>query len=345
MRFSLGLVLIVVALWMASGQSIISAPRWGHSAALIDTRLYVVGGRSGINGSTSPLASDNFVASIDISQSFNTNSPRWVFVSTSGDQPNLMTNGTMAVDANRKRLILFGGELDGHDSPSDAVWTLDLAQRTWKLESRKGAPEPRRVSAAVALDEAHIYVYGGIDGKDKNQQKKFDDLYKLSKSSLSWSKCKKAAGTNSALFRHTLSYVPGRNILLSIGGASDDSLASMDKLSWYNPEKDEWGQTRPTATPLFRGANTALWSLASASSSLAAAISVATLLQRCGGVGYDHVYMVKASGEERARRTVRALGYYGHGHLRPGSPDTVFLRTVRQLRNQILRHQMGLMPT
>ncbi|RKP09292.1 hypothetical protein THASP1DRAFT_22848 [Thamnocephalis sphaerospora] len=259
MRFSLGLALAATASWMASGQSTAPKPRWGHSAALLGSSLYIVGGRSGTSGSKSPLASDNFVVSIDTSQSFNTESPPWIFISTPGDKPNPVTNGALQADASHKRLMLFGGDLDGHEGPSDAVWTFNPVQRTWKLESRKEGPEPRRAGAAVASDGTYIYTYGGVDGEDKSQPEVFDDMYKLSKNSFKWSKCKNATGANSALSQHTLSYVVKQKKFVSIGGANNASLASMNKINWYNPEKDTWGtSTARGSIPLPRRAHSSV---------------------------------------------------------------------------------------
>ncbi|RKP09293.1 hypothetical protein THASP1DRAFT_28918 [Thamnocephalis sphaerospora] len=241
MRPRLWLGLVVVAPWMASGQSIIPAPRWGHSAALLGGNLYIVGGRSGTNGLTSPMASDNFVISVDVSQPFSTNSPPWTLVDTLGDKPDPLMDGILEADASRKRLVLYGGSLGDKKSQSNPVWTLRPLEHTWSIASSDDGPKPRRINAASASVGTYIYAYGGVSVSDSGQPERFNDLYRLSKDSLKWSSRKSATGNAGALFQHTLSYVPGRNILVSIGGADATDFASMSKINWYDPEKDTWG--------------------------------------------------------------------------------------------------------
>ncbi|RKP08787.1 hypothetical protein THASP1DRAFT_29433, partial [Thamnocephalis sphaerospora] len=240
MRSILCLALVAAAPWMVAGQAITPTARWGHSAALLNNNLYIVGGRSGNNGSTSPLASEHFVLSMDVSQPFDTKFPPWMLVDTPGNKPDPMMDGVVEVDTKNGRLILFGG-LGAQTSQSNAVWTLRPTSRSWSSDSNGNGPTPRRGNAGSASVNNDLYVYGGVSSDSSARTDKFNDLYSLDKSSLTWTNHKKATGNNSAPYQHTLSYVPGRKLLVSIGGTGDNNLVPMDQINWYNLEQDVWG--------------------------------------------------------------------------------------------------------
>lgn len=83
------------------------------------------------------------------------------------DGPSGRKRASMAQDGSRNRLLLFGGDGNGHCDERDETWTWDGVTETWKevlIAPLPGAKPPKRTRAAMAYDAATdtVVLFSGV---------------------------------------------------------------------------------------------------------------------------------------------------------------------------------------
>ena len=159
-----------------------SESRWGQGAAVVDNLLYVYGGKTDQFGSYSytsaPTTNDLFT--LDLSQSFHSESPSWQYVCGSEDsstrQGQQLAWHTLSA-YNTSQLLLFGGD-GGPNSPivlpseANSANLLDVGgsdEPTWINEQEGWAGQPsRRIHHTATSIGGKVYIVGGErdDGSD-----------------------------------------------------------------------------------------------------------------------------------------------------------------------------------
>jgi N-acetylneuraminic acid mutarotase len=130
---------------------------------------------------------------------------------------------------------LFGGK-DANEFVSD-VWIYDPAHENWDSTSVPDIPTARADAAVIRYDNM-IYVIGG---RDKKGSKREVELFSLD--SREWSVAKSLRGPRSGLSAVTL------NDTLLIFGGVDSEGNYIDKVEWYNSDKDRWENYRSQMIP------------------------------------------------------------------------------------------------
>ncbi|RIA92193.1 hypothetical protein C1645_820989 [Glomus cerebriforme] len=123
--------------------------RFGHSASVIGSKMYIFGGQS--NGYYL-----NDLVAFDL-QSLNYGVAQWEFISPLNDPPTGRSGQTIC--AYNDKLYVFGGT-DGEKYYND-TWYYDIQTNTWGELSCIGyIPSPRKNHGAAIIDDI-IYIFGG----------------------------------------------------------------------------------------------------------------------------------------------------------------------------------------
>ncbi|MBS1824809.1 MAG: hypothetical protein JST93_05780 [Acidobacteria bacterium] len=131
-----------------------------------DKRIYMFGGRD-----TRPV-NDLWAYSIDAG--------RWTQLRPSGGPPAARFGHTLLFDAQRRRLLLFGGQAGGFFSDT---WSYDIARNTWQQVAPGGSGPNERYGHSAVLDAARdrmIISHGFTD------EGRFDDTWALNLSTNRW---------------------------------------------------------------------------------------------------------------------------------------------------------------
>ncbi|MFN7937216.1 MAG: kelch repeat-containing protein [Bryobacteraceae bacterium] len=131
-----------------------------------DKRIYMFGGRD-----TRP-ANDLWAYSIE--------EGRWTQLRASGGPPAARFGHTLLLDAQRRRLLLFGGQASGFFSDT---WAYDIARNTWQQIAPGGSGPNERYGHSAVLDPTRdrmIISHGFTD------EGRFDDTWALNLSTNRW---------------------------------------------------------------------------------------------------------------------------------------------------------------
>eukprot|EP01027_Heterolobosea_sp_BB2_P015263 GEZU01021859.1.p1 GENE.GEZU01021859.1~~GEZU01021859.1.p1 ORF type:complete len:905 (+),score=277.98 GEZU01021859.1:97-2811(+) len=160
---------VQVGAWKKA-KAIGSAPvgREGPACEILGDKMYVFGGRSGINPNS--YHNDMFVLELE--------SMRWTNSQPEGKASALVGHSMTKVG---EKLYIFGGK-SGLWSHSNEVYVYDPKQDTIRTIKTKGpSPSGRQGHSAVAIDNK-IYFYGGFDGT-----KRLNDLFVFDTETDTWS--------------------------------------------------------------------------------------------------------------------------------------------------------------
>ncbi|RHZ74058.1 hypothetical protein Glove_227g155 [Diversispora epigaea] len=136
---------------------------YAHSTALVDNKLYVIGG---IDLSAVSVTFKN-VFYLNLSSNFEVDSPSWVDLSSDSSVPFYGAWATAAVGGrNNQTIYLFGG-IQFNDSQTDAykgfTWQFDTISKIWSQPGFLGTePIRRREMDAVSGADGKIYIFSGI---------------------------------------------------------------------------------------------------------------------------------------------------------------------------------------
>ncbi len=190
-------------------------PRAEVAAAVIDRKIYVVGGftENGQNSSTVEV--------------YDTETDTWSSIEPMPER----LDHAMAASANGKLYVMGGWRVFGEQA-SDAVYEYDPAAERWR--SVTSMPFPRAAGAA-ASDGSTIYVVGGV-GPDPEVALAYDVA------SDEWRRIASIAEP-----REHLAATVVRGKVYAIGGRWSDrgNVATVEE---YDPDTDEWREREPMPT-------------------------------------------------------------------------------------------------
>jgi N-acetylneuraminic acid mutarotase len=168
------------------------APRSSHRAAILENKLYVLGGWSIKGGESGDWLKDGLVLDL-------TNTKEgWKSV------PQPAERRALDVVAARGKIWMIGG-LTPHDEVSDEVHCYDPASQQWSKGPTLPGPVPIGNGIAAIAEGDELFL-GGMDGK----------IYRLNADANQWSECGKLP---SGRIHHRLVALDKMS-LLTIGGSS-----------------------------------------------------------------------------------------------------------------------------
>ncbi|CAH2052986.1 unnamed protein product [Thlaspi arvense] len=132
------------------------SPRCSHAIAVIGDKLYCI---SGEFTPYEPIDKDLYV--------FDFNTHTWSIAPAKGDAPKTKVLGTRMVAVGTK-LYVYGGR--NKQLVFEDFYSYDTVTNEWKLLTKldqEGGPDAR-VFHAMASDENHVYVFGGVSGGGLN---------------------------------------------------------------------------------------------------------------------------------------------------------------------------------
>ena len=190
----------VIPAQAASNDEDVPPPRVGHTASVVDNRIYVFGGRGG--KAMKPLQENGRVwvfdtrlnqwSSLDPAEGSHYPEPRSYHASAATEHPlsrppiptgppsgsvasaYMKTTSSQKTDYTENPLGTSGSGADDHGTifvhggcPSSGrvadVWAFDIAARTWSRYI--DAPGPARGGPSLCVAKDRLYRYGGFDGK------------------------------------------------------------------------------------------------------------------------------------------------------------------------------------
>jgi len=174
-------------------------PRYGHSAVLVGSRMFVMGGK----GSQGRLFRDMyFLDLIDW---------KWVPVNatTAGPTPRF-EHATLLVG---RKIVLHGG-WDGNTRCMGDTWVFDTATFTWIQPRISGLPpSPRHGHTLNLLPDGRIVCFGGAGVDNMGVPLYYDDFRQLDPEKMQWSKVRSSGMLPSARMGHTCVLLGNRLVL------------------------------------------------------------------------------------------------------------------------------------
>ena len=217
----------------------VPAPRYATSSEIIDDRLFVIGGRVSSAGTYSSSSTSREVIYLDLSKSFNINSPSWVDYSNTSPLPVLNAWADSCKDKNNK-IYIFGGIIEDVNTSTDVtdnnkqIYAFDSVKNTWTpliATVTSAAPARRREMKIVMDDSGKIYVFGGTFGSvvgGPNPSIWLNDTTIFDSNLLTWTVVN-PPNLPTRRIDFTATYLPKNKLIIYIGGLEFRA----DGLSYY----------------------------------------------------------------------------------------------------------------
>ncbi|CAB4395795.1 unnamed protein product [Rhizophagus irregularis] len=242
-------------------QYVVPKGRIFHTAALIGTKIYYLGGQN----NESLLTNDFFY--LDISKSFNNTEGSLPFVNvTLGDSvPEHYGATTVVFGKFKESIFFFGGDMGTLQNTESLVYILNTTQLplAWKnMNVPNNEIERRRFLSAVADNNNKnntIYFFGGGGGGKlgDNLYIRYDTMNIFNSTTSNWT-----YGTidNTIIKRegHTATFLSDTGEIVYIGGNSDNGLMNMANLDVYNTKSRNWNKWETKNPPEQRYYHTAI---------------------------------------------------------------------------------------
>src|SRR5204862_452188 len=113
-------------------------PRYGHTATLINDKLYILGGNIHNDINVSPT-----FFYLDVSVPFDTNELKWIDLSKNNIIPPHYLSTAIKGGTNNNTLFLYGGEPLAAGGVMDLVYTFDTQNNLWRVPEMTGIPPLR----------------------------------------------------------------------------------------------------------------------------------------------------------------------------------------------------------
>lgn len=203
-------------------QQYVPKERVFHTATLIGTRIYYLGGQN----NESLLTNDFFY--LDISKSFNKtkDSLPFVNVTLSGSVPRHYGAATTVFGKSKNSIFFFSGDIGALQNTIQLIYTLDTTQSPliWKnMAVSENEVERRRFLSVVTDNNNKIYFFGGGGGGKfgDTQYIRYNTMNIFDSTTNIWTH-----GTidNTLLKRegHTATFLPDTSEIVYIGGCGDN---------------------------------------------------------------------------------------------------------------------------
>ncbi|CAI2189089.1 18809_t:CDS:2, partial [Funneliformis geosporum] len=132
--------------------------RRGHTATLIDDKLYILGGRN----KDYPEVGNEFFYT-DVSVPFNTKNILWNDLTSINAVPKHNAAASVRGGANNKTLFLYGGlPYADNEVTMSLVYTFDTLSNSWSIPTINGGNTIRKDNLkAIVDDNGKMYLFGG----------------------------------------------------------------------------------------------------------------------------------------------------------------------------------------
>ncbi|RIA79409.1 hypothetical protein C1645_840757 [Glomus cerebriforme] len=216
---------------------------YGHTATLIDNKLYIIGGRD-INGKF--VGKEFFY--LDFSVPFDTQKLLlWQDLSYIDLVPPHSEAESVKGGANNDTLFLYGGEIS--DQTMALVYTFDSQSITWTISKITGDYNVRKFRLTAVEHYGKMYLYSGVNKVINNNVASYvflNEMVILDTINLSWSKGS-LINAPSPRADYDATLLPNDNIIY-LGGVSAPPTAYMSnaltlsEVYLYNTINDNWSK-------------------------------------------------------------------------------------------------------
>lgn len=141
--------------WLEGGAAPLARARWGHGCAVLENKVYVVGGCS---LQPEAQAQEAFMVTLRCCEVYSPEENTW-----SPCAPlQIARSGSRVVALGKNRLVAIGGcdDVFGRAETQPTIELFDLVSQQWSVLERR-LQNPRTTAAAVALDDCRLLVIGG----------------------------------------------------------------------------------------------------------------------------------------------------------------------------------------
>ncbi|RIA89129.1 hypothetical protein C1645_825254 [Glomus cerebriforme] len=217
--------------------------RYGHTATLIDDKLYILGGGQASSGATVEIFGTEFFY-LDVSGSFNTQKLLWQNLSNINIVPSHSLAASVKGGANNDTLFLYTSE--NINPELKFIYTFDSQKKIWDTPPISGNNVPKKDSLIGIINyDRKMYLFGGFAGTFPS-----NDMLILDTINLIW---KQGSLVNAPTPRtnYGATLLPDNNIIY-MGGYNSSDL-SLNEVYVYNTTSDQWntkttsGATIPTS--------------------------------------------------------------------------------------------------
>jgi hypothetical protein len=198
-----------------------SMGRYLHTATLVGTRIYFLGGVRE-NGDSN----DYYFFYLDITKSFDKTKEALPFVNLTLEGLEIPAHygaTTSAFGELKDSIFFFGGDMGSSNDPLRLAYSFNVTQSEWKFVVYKGAiPLRKQIMGAVTDNNNKIYIFGGgyVGHNDpdyyNNEMNIFDTINKI------W-----INGNNNGLIGrdgHTATFLPDTGEIIYIGGITHNGI-------------------------------------------------------------------------------------------------------------------------
>lgn len=218
MEFNIAFILFILCIHVFQPDNGIYAfvpvPRYGHTAVLVDKKIYFQGGES------KNYDHANFFY-LDVSTTFDLNNIPWTDLSSVNNGSPRFIGASCVSEAKNDSIFFIGGVTP----KGSRVEKFDILTQEWSKPNISGSVPVELTGIQCVASEDTIYIFGGNE---------LNNLYTLSTSNLTWSTLS-SSNAPSARVRYSATLLPNGDVLY-IGGRyfSNFSLISMKEVCVIN---------------------------------------------------------------------------------------------------------------
>ncbi|XP_078175592.1 galactose oxidase/kelch repeat superfamily protein [Carex rostrata] len=196
------------------------APRFSHAAAVIGSKMVVVGGDSGHR-----LLDDTRILSLD-KLSWALASPK-IYLSPSGRSSKIPACKGHCLVPWGKTIILIGGKTEP-SSERVSVWSFDIETECWSRLEAKGEVPSARSGHTVTRAGQVLFLFGGENSKGK----KLNDLHMFDLKSSTWLPLRYKGTGPSSRSNHVAVLHEDRNLFIFGGHSKSKTLNDLYSLDF-----------------------------------------------------------------------------------------------------------------
>ncbi|ORX76953.1 galactose oxidase [Basidiobolus meristosporus CBS 931.73] len=224
---------------------IIPITRWSHSTLVVKEKLYIIGGKCGVQSIDAVYCQE--LLSLDLTATFPTKSPAWTREIYSGVLPQVAGHSAVLGGFDEaERIIVYGGATSNpYKSP---VYNYHLSTQTWTNPTLNRSP-PRRYEHSVVVNlERIMYIFGGITDEltGVTGSAQFDELAELNTLGSVWTVFGWQPSNPSPRYHHTASLVNNRHMMILGGYSAKDGMLNMGEIVMFDTISHVWTAERAT---------------------------------------------------------------------------------------------------
>ncbi len=146
---------------------------------------------------------------------FSLDTDQWEELEPAGDRPGRRCLHMGSYDADRDRLMIYGGQRGG---PLGDLWSFDIEAKRWRELTPDVRPAPRMFGSLVYdLDHRQLILFGGTGAET------YGDLWVYESEGELWRELTSTSDGPSHRQSHAAAWVPGQGMLL-FGGQDETGL-------------------------------------------------------------------------------------------------------------------------